>query len=69
MKQMTLGTIDKKLEIKEKEIGVEIEKFKKEKVEVILAQVKKGIKNENLDVTSDSVMKILGSLRKDEELE
>ena len=69
MKQMTLGTIDKKLEIKEKEIGVEIEKLKKEKVEVIFAQVKKGIKNENLDVTSDSVMKILGSLRKDEELE
>ena len=66
---MTLGTIDKKLEIKEKEIGVEIEKLKKEKVEVIFAQVKKGIKNENLDVTSDSVMKILGSLRKDEELE
>ena len=53
----------KKLNEKEKEICVAIEKLENEKMEVIFAQVKRGIKSENLDVTSESVMKMLGALR------
>lgn len=39
----------KKLDAKEKEICAEIERLQNEKVEFIFAQVKKEIKNENLD--------------------
>ncbi len=38
-------------------------KLENEKMEVIFAQVKRGIKNENLDVTSASVLKMVGVLR------
>ena len=40
----------KKLDAKEKEICAEIERLQNEKVEFIFAQVKKEIKNENLDI-------------------
>lgn len=53
----------KKLNEKEKEICVAIETLENEKMEVIFAQVKRGIKSENLDVTSESVLKMLGALR------
>ncbi len=53
----------KKLNEKEKEICVAIEKLENEKMEVIFAQVKRGIKSENLDVSSESVLKMLGALR------
>ena len=56
----------KKLNEKEKEICVAIEKLENEKMEVIFAQVKRGIKSENLDVTSESVLKILGALRENQ---
>ena len=55
----------KKLNEKEKEISVAIEKLENEKMEIIFAQVKRGIKSENLDVTSESVLKMLGALRKE----
>ena len=55
----------KKLNEKEKEICAAIEKLENEKMEVIFAQVKRGIKSENLDVTSESVLKMLGALRKE----
>ena len=42
----------RKLDAKEKEICAEIEKLQNEKVEFIFTQVKKEIKNENLDVSS-----------------
>jgi len=56
----------KKLNEKEKEICVAIEKLEKEKMEVIFAQVKRGIKSEKLDVTSESVLKMLGVLRENQ---
>ena len=56
----------KKLNEKEKEICVAIEKPENEKMEIIFAQVKRGIKSENLDVTSASVLKILGALRENQ---
>jgi len=56
----------KKLNEKEKEIIVAIEKLEKEKMEVIFAQVKRGIKSEKLDVTSESVLKMLGVLRENQ---
>lgn len=59
----------KKLNEKEKEICVAIEKLENQKMEVIFAQVKKGIKNENLEVSAESVMQMLGVLRKDSETE
>ena len=59
----------KKLNEKEKEICVAIEKLQNQKMEVIFAQVKKGIKNENLEVSAESVMQMLGVLRKDSKTE
>ncbi len=56
----------KKLNEKEKEICVAIEKLENEKMEVIFAQVKRGIKSEKLDVTSESVLKMLGVLRENQ---
>ena len=53
----------KKLNEKEKEIIATIEKLENEKMEVIFAQVKRGIRNEKLDITSESVLKMLGVLR------
>ena len=53
----------KKLNEKEKEICVAIENLENEKMELIFAQVKRGIKSEKLDVTSESVLKMLGVLR------
>ncbi len=55
----------KKLNEKEKEICAAIEKLQNQKMEVIFAQVKKGIKNENLEVSAESVMQMLDVLRKD----
>ena len=56
----------KKLNEKEKEICVAIEKLENEKMEVIFAQVKRGIKSEKLDVTSESILKMLGVLRENQ---
>ena len=53
----------KKLNEKEKEICTAIEKLENEKMELIFAKVKRGIKNEKLGVTSESVLKMLGALR------
>ena len=86
LKQVSLNTIEKKLEKKnqeleelrefrkklnekEKEICAAIEKLENQKMEVIFAQVKKGIKNENLEVSAESVMQMLDVLRKDSETE
>ena len=81
LKQKSLETIEKKLEKKnveleevrefrkklnEKEIIAAIEKLENEKMEVIFAQVKRGIKIEKLDVTSESVLKMLGVLRENQ---
>ena len=81
MKQKSLAMIEKKLEKKnleleevrefrkklnEKEIIAAIEKLENEKMEVIFAQVKRGIKSEKLDVTSESVLKMLGVLRENQ---
>ena len=86
LKQVSLATIEKKLEKKnqeleevrefrkklnekEKEICAAIEKLQNQKMESIFAQVKRGIKNENLEVSAESVMQMLGVLRKDLETE
>ena len=49
----------KKLDAKEKEICAEIERLQNEKVEYIFAQVKKEIKNENLDISSGSILSLV----------
>ena len=53
----------KKLEDREKEFSAEIEKLQTQKVEIIFEQVKKVVKNEKLDITSESVNPILEILR------
>ena len=63
MEQKEVREFRKKLNEKEKEICVAIEKLENEKMEVIFAQVKREIKSEKLDVTSESVLKMLGALR------
>ena len=58
----------RKLDAKEKEICAEIEKLQNEKVEFIFAQVKQEIKNENLDVSSGSILPLLEVLRKNQQI-
>lgn len=52
-----------KLSEKEKEISAEIEKLKNQKIELIFQQVKKEIKNEKLEITSEAIMPLLEVLR------
>ena len=58
----------RKLDDKEKEICADIEKLQNEKVEFIFAQVKKEIKNENLDISSGSILSLLEVLRKNQQI-
>lgn len=58
----------RKLDAKEKEISAEIEKLQNQKVEFIFAQVKKEMKNENLDVSSGSILPLLEVLRKNQQI-
>ena len=58
----------RKLDAKEKEICADIEKLQNEKVEFIFAQVKKEIKNENLDISSGSILPLLEVLRKNQQI-
>ena len=52
-----------KLFEKEKEISAEIEKLKNLKIELIFTAVKKEMKNEKLEITSESIMPLLAVLR------
>lgn len=65
---LELRDFRRKLDTKEKEICAEIEKLQNEKVEFIFAQVKKEIKNENLDVSSGSILSLLEVLRKNQQI-
>lgn len=56
------------MDAKEKEICAEIEKLQNEKLEYIFAQVKKEIKNENLDISSGSILSLVEVLRKNQEI-
>ena len=58
----------RKLDAKEKEISADIEKLQNQKVEFIFAQVKKEMKNENLDVSSGSILPLLEVLRKNQQI-
>ena len=58
----------RKLDAKEKEICAEIEKLQNEKVEFIFAEVKKEIKNENLDISSGSILSLVEVLRKNQQI-
>ena len=58
----------RKLDAKEKEICAEIERLQNEKVEFIFAQVKKEIKNENLDISSGSILSLVEVLRKNQQI-
>ena len=53
-----------KLADKEKEICASIDKLQNQKIEVIFAQVKKEIKNKNLNVSFDSILPLLDVLRR-----
>lgn len=56
------------MDAKEKEISAYIEKLQNQKVEFIFAQVKKEMKNENLDVSSGSILPLLEVLRKNQQI-
>ena len=58
----------KKLDDKEKEICAAIEKIQNQKVEIIFAQVKKEIKNKNLDISSASVLTIVDALKNNQQI-
>ncbi|MBR6012610.1 MAG: hypothetical protein IK062_02345 [Selenomonadaceae bacterium] len=58
----------KKLDDKEKEICAAIDKLQNQKVDVIFAQVKKEIKNNNLDISSASVLTIVDALKNNQQI-
>ena len=58
----------RKLDDKEKEICAAIEKLQNQKVEVIFEEVKKEIKSENLDISSESILPMLEALRNNQRI-
>lgn len=58
----------KKLDDKEKEICAAIETLQNRKVEVIFEQVKKEIKNKNLDISSVTVLSIVDALKNNQQI-
>ena len=52
-----------KLQEKEKKISGEIEKLKNQKIELIFMELRKEMKNEKLEVTSESIMSMMEALR------
>ena len=58
----------KKLDDKEKEICSAIEKIQNQKIEIIFEQVKKEIKNKNLDISSASVLTIVDALKNNQQI-
>ena len=58
----------KKLDDKEKEICAAIDKLQNQKVEVIFAQVKKEIKNNNLNISSASILTIIDALKNNQQI-
>ncbi len=58
----------KKLDDKEKEICAVIEGLQNRKVEVIFEQVKKEIKNKNLDISSVSILSIVDALKNNQQI-
>ena len=63
-----LRELKKKLDDKEKEICASIDKLQNQKIEIIFEQVKKGIKNEKLDITSESILPMLEILRNNQQI-
>ena len=60
---LEVRALRKKLADREKNICADIQSLQNQKVEVIFLQVKRQIKNENLDVSSGSVLPLLEALR------
>ena len=58
----------KKLDDKEKEICSAIEKIQNQKIEIIFEQVKKEIRNKNLDISSASVLTIVDALKNNQQI-
>ena len=58
----------KKLDDKEKEICSAIEKIQNQKIEIIFEQVKKEIRNKNLDISSTSVLTIVDALKNNQQI-
>ena len=58
----------RKLDDKEKEICAAIDKLQNQKVEVIFEEVKKEIKSENLDISSESILPMLDALRNNQRI-
>ena len=58
----------KKLDDKEKEICATIEKIQNQKIEIIFEQVKKEIRNKNLDISSASVLTIIDALKNNQQI-
>ena len=58
----------RKLDDKEKEICAAIDNLQNQKVEVIFEEVKKEIKSENLDISSESILPMLEALRNNQQI-
>ena len=58
----------KKLDDKEKEICAAIEKIQNQKIEIIFEEVKKEIRNKNLDISSASVLTIVDALKNNQQI-
>ena len=60
---LEVRALRKKLAEREKSISADIAFLQNQKVEAIFMQVKRGIKLENLDVSSESILPLLEALR------
>ena len=64
---LEVRALRKKLAEREKSISADIAFLQNQKVEAIFMQVKRGIKLENLNVSSDSILPLLEALRKNQQ--
>lgn len=65
---LEVRALRKKLAEREKNISADIAFLQNQKVEAIFLQVKRGIKHENLDVSSADILPLLEALRNNQQL-
>lgn len=64
---LQVRALRKKLAEREKNISADIAFLQNQKVEAIFMQVKRGIRLENLDVSSESILPLLEALRNNQQ--
>ena len=66
-KNAELIEVRNKLDDKEKEICAEIEKLQSQKIEIIFEEIKRAVRNDNIDVSSAAILPVLEALRNNQQ--